>query len=74
MGFEYSTRGAITVSIEDIVVPPEKDELAADAHVDKIGQYRRGPEDDTQTLSRYGPRPTTYQVLMSMGMLNPINR
>jgi DNA-directed RNA polymerase subunit beta' len=82
MGFEYSTRGAITVSIEDIVVPPEKNELIkqADAVVDKIvRQYRRGliTEDEryanvikvwTQTIDNL-----TQVLKESMGMLNPIN-
>ncbi len=31
LGFAYSTRGAITVSIGDIIVPPEKEELLAEA-------------------------------------------
>ena len=41
----YSTKGAITVGIEDIIVPPEKQQLIeeTDKLVDKIvKQYRRG--------------------------------
>ena len=44
-GFKFSTRGAVTVSIEDIVVPDEKPELIAEAEeqVDKYERaYRRG--------------------------------
>jgi DNA-directed RNA polymerase subunit beta' len=45
LGFVYSTRGAITVSVSDIIVPPEKAEMLAKADevVRKIEQnYRRG--------------------------------
>ena len=45
MGYKYSTRAAMTVSISDMTVPAEKPELLAQAQatVDKIAQnYRRG--------------------------------
>ena len=45
MGYKYSTRAAMTVSISDMTVPPEKPELLAQAQatVDKISQnFRRG--------------------------------
>ncbi len=45
MGFKYSTRGAITVSVSDIEVPAKKKELLAEAEakVDKITkQFNRG--------------------------------
>ena len=45
MGFQYSTRGAITVSVSDIEVPEKKKTLLADAEnqVDKITkQFNRG--------------------------------
>ncbi len=45
LGYAYSTRGAITVSIADIIVPPEKSEWLAEAdeEVGKIeAKYRRG--------------------------------
>jgi DNA-directed RNA polymerase subunit beta' len=44
-GFKYSTRGAITISVSDMVVPPQKVELIAEAEkkIDVITkQYRRG--------------------------------
>ncbi|MBQ3848181.1 MAG: DNA-directed RNA polymerase subunit beta' [Clostridia bacterium] len=44
-GYKYSTRGAITVGVEDIIIPPEKQELIdkTDAEVEKIWKkYRRG--------------------------------
>ena len=45
LGFKYSTRGAITVSVSDAVIPPQKQELleAAENNIEKITkQYRRG--------------------------------
>src|SRR5699024_6345032 len=45
MGYKYSTRGAVTVSVSDIIVPPEKKTILADAEeqVKKIERlYRRG--------------------------------
>ncbi|MEG2083556.1 MAG: DNA-directed RNA polymerase subunit beta', partial [Oscillospiraceae bacterium] len=44
-GFKYSTRSAITVSISDVVVPPQKKTLIAEAEevIDNINrQFRRG--------------------------------
>ena len=44
-GYKYSTKGAITVSVADAVIPPQKKELLAeaDAQIDKVTkQYRRG--------------------------------
>ena len=44
-GFKYSTKGAITVSVGDAVIPPQKAEILAEAekNVDRIvKQYRRG--------------------------------
>ncbi|MGI6633995.1 MAG: DNA-directed RNA polymerase subunit beta' [Christensenellales bacterium] len=45
LGYTYATRGAVTVSIADIIVPPEKQELLseADKEVATIdATYRRG--------------------------------
>ncbi|MCI8997133.1 MAG: DNA-directed RNA polymerase subunit beta' [Lachnospiraceae bacterium] len=45
MGYKYSTRAAMTVSISDMTVPPEKPELIAKAQdtVDRITRnYKRG--------------------------------
>ena len=45
MGFQYSTRGAITVSVWDMIVPKEKKQLISDTEkiVAKIDtQYKRG--------------------------------
>jgi len=45
LGFEYATLSGVTVSIDDLVVPPEKDKLISDAssEVSKITKrYERG--------------------------------
>jgi DNA-directed RNA polymerase subunit beta' len=45
MGYKYSTRAAMTVSISDMTVPPQKPEMIKKAQdtVDRIGrQYKRG--------------------------------
>ncbi len=45
LGYKFSTRSAITISVSDMVVPPEKPQLIADAEtrVDEITkQFRRG--------------------------------
>ncbi|MDD2957540.1 MAG: DNA-directed RNA polymerase subunit beta' [Lachnospiraceae bacterium] len=45
MGYKYSTRAAMTVSISDMTVPPQKPEMIAEAQdtVDKITRnYKRG--------------------------------
>ena len=45
MGYKYSTRAAMTVSISDMTVPPEKPQLIAEAQatVDRISKnFRRG--------------------------------
>jgi DNA-directed RNA polymerase subunit beta' len=50
-GFKYSTRGAITVSVSDAVVPPQKKILIGEAEekIDEINKkYRRGVMSDTE--------------------------
>ncbi len=50
-GFKYSTRGAITVSVSDAVIPPQKKVLIEEAEdrIDEINKkYRRGIMSDTE--------------------------
>ncbi len=82
LGYKYSTKGAITVGIEDIIVPPEKQQLIeeTDKLVDKIvKQYRRGliTEEErynnvikawTETIDKL-----TAILKKNMGEYNPIN-
>ena len=45
IGYKYSTRGALTVSISDMTVPPEKPQILADAQKQAefiTEQYKRG--------------------------------
>ncbi|MCL2355291.1 MAG: DNA-directed RNA polymerase subunit beta', partial [Oscillospiraceae bacterium] len=45
LGFKYSTKGAVTVSVSDVAVPKEKQKIIANAEkqVEEIGkQYNRG--------------------------------
>ncbi|MDO5707139.1 MAG: DNA-directed RNA polymerase subunit beta' [Andreesenia angusta] len=54
-GFKFSTKGAVTVSIEDIVVPDEKQTLIEEAEeqVDKYERaYRRGLISDDERYER----------------------
>ncbi|HHY82844.1 MAG TPA: DNA-directed RNA polymerase subunit beta', partial [Clostridiales bacterium] len=55
LGFHYSTKGALTVSVSDMIVPKEKKELLAkaDEEVQKIHrQYRRGLISDDERYER----------------------
>ncbi len=51
LGFKYSTKGAITVSISDVVIPPQKKDLIEEAE-EKIDQitlkYQRGLISDNE--------------------------
>ncbi|MBQ6545750.1 MAG: DNA-directed RNA polymerase subunit beta', partial [Lachnospiraceae bacterium] len=60
LGYRFSTRGAITVSVADMTVPPKKKEIIADAEqkVDKIvKQFKRGLITDEE---RYGMTVATW--------------
>jgi len=51
LGFRWATRSGVTVSIEDVVVPPEKDALlkAAEDKADKVqSNYERGLVSDSE--------------------------
>lgn len=55
LGFHYSTKGAITVSVSDMIIPEEKKDLLAkaDEEVDRIyRQYRRGLISDEERYER----------------------
>lgn len=55
LGFHYSTKGAITISIADIIVPKKKAELIGEAEeeVDKFEKsYRRGLISDEERYER----------------------
>ena len=55
LGFHYSTKGGITVSVSDIVVPDEKKEILEQADEEVSGierQYRRGLISDDERYER----------------------
>lgn len=55
MGFKFSTRAAITVSVSDMIIPEEKAGLLADAHklVEKYSKaYRRGLISDEERYDK----------------------
>ena len=81
MGYKYSTRGAITISVSDMVVPKEKKEYIAEteqrvAQIDR--RYRRGfiTDDERRRLVITEWEETTKRVTdalgKSMDRFNPI--
>lgn len=55
MGFKFSTRGAITVSVSDMIIPPKKQELISEAReiVDKYQKaYRKGLISDEERYDK----------------------
>ena len=79
LGFRYSTKGAITISIDDVVVPPEKDELIskAEEEVDKFEKsYRRGlisDEERYEKVIEVWNRTTEEVTEALMNNLDPLN-
>lgn len=79
LGFHYSTRGAVTVSVADMVIPPEKQEYIkeAEAEVAKYSKYyRRGLITDeeryTKVINTW--KRTTEEVADAlMDRLEPLN-
>ena len=81
LGFEYSTKGAITVGVTDIVIPEEKKELLkkADEEVARISKlYRRGLISDDERYERIidtwnqTVEQVTKALLNVMDEFNPI--
>ncbi len=81
LGFKYSTRGAVTVSVNDIIVPPVKAEMLqkADEAVDEINNmYRMGllSEDErySQVIEMWNKTTGDLRniILPGMDKFNPI--
>lgn len=54
-GYKYSTRGAITISVADMIIPPEKAEILEDAEkkVDKVTKhFKRGLISDSERYNQ----------------------
>ena len=82
LGYKYSTKGAITVGVEDIIVPPEKQELIekTDKVIDRIARdFRRGlitDEERHESVIRAWSEAIdnlTDILKKNMGEFNPIN-
>ena len=55
LGYQYSTKAGITISVSDVTVPEEKQDILAkaDAEVQKVlKQYRRGLITDDERYER----------------------
>jgi len=55
MGFKFSTKGAITISVSDMIIPPEKKKLIEEAYekVEKYSKaYRRGLISDDERYDK----------------------
>ncbi len=81
LGFQYSTQGAVTVSVSDIKVPEIKAQLLSEAEekVEKIAkQFRRGMLDDNERYDAVIKVWTetndklTKELMDNMDALNPI--
>jgi DNA-directed RNA polymerase subunit beta' len=82
LGFHYSTKGALTVSVSDMIVPKEKKELLkkAEEEIQKIHrQYRRGLISDEERYERVIDtwNETTDEVTQALreawNEFNPVN-
>jgi DNA-directed RNA polymerase subunit beta' len=81
-GYKYSTKGAITISVSDMEIPPEKAELVhkADVEVEKITKhFRRGLISDderyAQVVSVWNSttNEVTKKLQQNLDAFNPIN-
>ena len=82
LGFKYSTRGALTVSVADIIVPPEKATILHDAEneVHNIERaFRRGRMSENERYSsviriwEQATNDVTKKVMDALDEFNPIN-
>ncbi len=82
MGYRFSTRGALTVSVADIIVPESKRTILADAEqqVHRIErEFKRGRLSDNERYTsviriwEQATNDVTKQVMDSLDRYNPIN-
>lgn len=82
LGYKFSTKGAITVGVSDMVVPKDKKEILskADQEVDKIQKiYRRGLISDEERYEKvintwtHATDDVTNALMNNLDPLNPIN-
>ncbi len=81
-GFEYATKGAITVGVKDAVIPKAKKEILekAEKHVDEINElFRRGFFAEEERYKavietwKEAKDDVTAELLKGLGKFNPIN-
>ena len=82
LGFKYSTRGAVTVSVADIIVPDEKYQILQDAEqqVHRIErEFKRGRLSENERYTSViriwetATNDVTKKVMDSLDTFNPIN-
>ena len=82
LGFKYSTRGAVTVSVADIIVPEEKYKILQEAEeqVHKIErEFKRGRLSENERYTSViriwenATNDVTKKVMESLDEFNPIN-
>ena len=82
LGFKFSTRGAVTVSVADIVVPEKKRSILADAEnqVHRIErEFKRGRLSENERymavtkIWETATNDVTKEVMASLDAFNPIN-
>ena len=82
LGYKFSTRAALTVSVADIIVPPKKKEILHDAENkvhDIEKQFKRGRMSENERYSAVikiwetATNDVTREVLANLEQFNPIN-
>ncbi|MDL2205709.1 DNA-directed RNA polymerase subunit beta' [Eubacteriales bacterium OttesenSCG-928-N13] len=82
LGFKYSTRGAVTVSVADIIVPAKKKEIldSAEEQVHRIErEFKRGLLSENErymsvtSIWETATNDVTKEVMASLDEFNPIN-
>ena len=82
LGYKFSTRAALTVSVADIIVPPKKKEIlhAAEEQVHRIErEFKRGRMSENERYSAVikiwetATNDVTKEVLANLEKFNPIN-
>ncbi|NLG24721.1 MAG: DNA-directed RNA polymerase subunit beta', partial [Clostridiales bacterium] len=82
LGFTYSTRGAVTVSVADVVVPERKKAILGDAEkqVHQVErEYKRGRLSENEryqsviSIWETATNDVTKEVMQSLDEFNPIN-
>lgn len=77
LGYHYSTVGAVTVSVSDMIIPSEKEKLLsqADADIDKIEKmYRRGLISEDERYGKVIDKWTSTTDLVTDALMKTLDR